>query len=756
MILFETDWYKYPTAIIDTQTTNKSWVRLAAVYRSMGIKNHAFLLALVNPKLQGVDPFSKHLTADQMYMIAAECKVNPWYFFREIARAPGNSGSDAVPLEANRANIALYWSFFNHVFFTLIQPRQTGKSFSTDTLMSYLMNVVCTGTSINLLTKDDNLRRKNIERIKEIMSELPPYLSQRSKDDAQNGEEITIKALKNSYNTHVPQSSPKRAYNMGRGLTTAIFHIDEPPFQPNIAIALPAALAATGAAVERAKAAGAPYGTILTTTAGKKDDKDGRFIYKLLEDSATWTEKFFDCKDWAELDRMVRRNSRAGLFRINGTFSHRQLGKSDEWLKQKIEESLQTGDDANRDYFNLWTSGTESSPLSTAIAEMIASSRLDELYTSISDPDGYITRWYIPEDEIEYRMANGKFVLGMDTSEAGGGDDISLVLMDVETLDVVAAGSYNETNLITFSKWVCDTLVKYPNITAVIERRSTGAMLLDYLLLMLPNYGEDPFKRIFNKVVQDYDEYPDRYKEIKVPMGRRPTDIFVRYKTTFGFATSGSGANSRTALYGSTLQAAAQRAGMKVHDKMLAGQILGLVYKNGRIDHEDGEHDDLVIGWLLCHWFLMHGKNLSHYGIDPRQVMCAVKTPQQESSEDFFRRMEQQTIRSRIEEIYNNLTGEHDDFVAARLEQELRMLDKKIILEQDEIYSVDELIRSARETKKNKVRHMNLYQQQQQNQFIGHNTGMLVTSDVPTTHVDMFGAPQGYGVYGTAAGRPWR
>jgi hypothetical protein len=195
---------------------------------------------------------------------------------------------------------------------------------------------------------------------------------------------------------------------------------------------------------------------------------------------------------------------------------------------------------------------------------------------------------------------------------------------------------------------------------------------------------------------------------------------------------------------------------MKVHDKMLAGQILGLVYKNGRIDHEDGEHDDLVIGWLLCHWFLMHGKNLSHYGIDPRQVMCAVKTPQQESSEDFFRRMEQQTIRSRIEEIYNNLTGEHDDFVAARLEQELRMLDKKIILEQDEIYSVDELIRSARETKKNKVRHMNLYQQQQQNQFIGHNTGMLVTSDVPTTHVDMFGAPQGYGVYGTAAGRPWR
>lgn len=753
MILFEKDWLLYPTAIIDTKTTNRSFVRLAAVYRSMGIKNHAFLLALINPKLQGVDPFDPNLTADQMYMIAVECKLNPWYYMREVARAPGNSGSDAVPLEANRANIALFWCFFNHVFFTLIQPRQTGKSFSTDTLMSYLMNIVCTGTSINLLTKDDNLRRKNIERIKEIMAELPPYLSQRTKDDANNGEEVTVKALKNTYNTHVPQSSPKRAYNMGRGLTTAIFHIDEPPFQPNIAIALPAALAATGAAVERAKAAGAPYGTILTTTAGKKDDKDGRFIYKLLEDSATWTEKFFDCVDWSELDRMVRRNSRAGMFRINGTFSHRQLGKSDEWLKQKIEESLQTGDDANRDYFNLWTSGTESSPLPTHIAEMIAASRLDELYTSISDPDGYITRWYIPEEEIEYRMANGKFVLGMDTSEAGGGDDISLVLMDVETLDVVAAGSYNETNLITFSKWVCEMLVKYQNITAIIERRSTGAMLLDYLLLMLPQYGEDPFRRLYNRVVQDYDEYPDRYKEIKQPLGRRPTDIYVRYKTTFGFATSGSGATSRTALYSVTLQGAAKRAGMKVHDKMLAGQILGLVYRNGRIDHEDGEHDDLVIGWLLGHWLLTQGKNLMHYGIDPRMVMSAVSTKQQESQEDFFRRMEQQTIRSRIEEIYNQLTGEYDDFVAQRMEQELRMLDKKIILEQDEIYSVDELIRSARETKRNKARHSNLYNQADANQFLGANTGMLVTSDVPMTHRDVFGAPSGYGVYNTGGGR---
>jgi hypothetical protein len=82
MILFQRDWAKYPTAIIDINTPNKSFLRLATLYRSFGVKNHAFLLALVNPELQGVDPFNPALTDEQKAMIALEAMVNPWYYFR--------------------------------------------------------------------------------------------------------------------------------------------------------------------------------------------------------------------------------------------------------------------------------------------------------------------------------------------------------------------------------------------------------------------------------------------------------------------------------------------------------------------------------------------------------------------------------------------------------------------------------------------------------------------------------------------------
>jgi len=211
MILYLSDWQLYPSAVVDTQTVNRSFVRQAAVYREMGIKNHAFLLALHDPGLQGVDPFDHRLTLEMQARIAVECKVNPWYFFREVLMVPPASGNTPVHLMANRANIALYWSFYNHIFTILIQPRQTGKSLSTDGLMTLLMNIQCSSTQINLLTKDDGLRSANIQRLKDIDMELPHYLRQRTKDDINNTEMLSVKALRNVYKAHVPQKSPKMA-----------------------------------------------------------------------------------------------------------------------------------------------------------------------------------------------------------------------------------------------------------------------------------------------------------------------------------------------------------------------------------------------------------------------------------------------------------------------------------------------------------------------------------------------------------------
>jgi hypothetical protein len=701
-IIFASDWQRYPGAIIDLKTRNTSFVRIASVYRSMGVVNHAFPLALHDKTLQGVDPFDiTRLTLEQQLRIALECKNNYWYYFREIARVPAIGGTDSTLFEANRGNMALMWLFFNHIMQIVIQPRQTGKSFGADTLMTLLMNIVCTNTKINLMTVGDTLRRANIQRLKDIAAELPIYLQQKGPTDLNNTEEITINSLDNRYTTHVPQSSPKGAIKLGRGLTTPIFQIDEAPFQPNIAIALPAALAAMGAAVDKAAAEGAPYGTIITTTAGKKDDKDGRFVYNMLSESANWTERFLDAMNLPDLENMIRRNSRTGKLRVSCVFNHRQLGKTDDWLRRKLEESVQSGEDADRDFFNRWTSGSQTNPLSVNILEIIRNSSRDVKYAEISSLGGYITNWYINEDEIDSRMANGQFILGMDTSEASGGDDISLVLIDAVTLDLVAAGTFNETNLITFSRWMASWFVRFPNFVGIIERRSTGSTLIDYLLIMLPEMGIDPFKRLFNMIVHEKDEHPERYAEICQPMSRRDPSIYVRFKKSFGFATSGSGVTSRTTLYSTILRQATNKAAAKMYDKTLIDQITGLVTKNGRVDHEDGSHDDMVIGWLLCMWFLMSSMNLSHYGINTAKLMSKVEPEVYLDPYEAAEKKQQDNLRKQLDDLSTQLSKTTDEYISMKIEHQMRSIMGRISVEDnDSITSVDEMIRVARERRK--------------------------------------------------------
>ena len=719
MVLYLEDWLRYPGAKPNYDTKNESYLKLAGTYYAMGVKNYAFMLALHDQSLKDVDPFSPFLTELEMVKIGIECKINPWYYFREIAKVPARSGSDAVPLLANRGNIALYWCFFNHVMTYLVQIRQTGKSISTDVLDSYLLNIRCRGTTINLLTKDDALRSENIQRLKDIIDEMPFYLKQRSKKDLDNTELINISSLGNWYKAHLPQKAKKFALNTGRGMSSPIFRVDEGPFQANIEISLPAALAAGVAMRNKARANNEPYGTTLTTTAGKKDDPDGRYFYQQICAAAEWTEKFFDAKDATELEVMIRAVSRGlkekmrvgdevirGEFAVNITMNHRQLGYDDAWLLTALEETKSVGDAADRDFFNRWTSGSLSSPLSIQQMEIIRGSQKEPLYVEDCKIGSFRVpcRWYIPKDSIEMYIAKNSSILSADTSDGAGGDDISLSLTDVKTGMLIASFNVNQVNLLAFSEWVCERwIIQCPNVTLIPERRSSAIALIDHLLLILPDRGIDPFKRIFNRIVNDPDENKTAYEEIKLPLSRRPHDIYVRYKKAFGWATSGGGMTSRSDLYSTTLISAARNCGHMVNDKTTIDQILSLETRNGRVDHAPGEHDDAVIGWLLGHWMLTKAKNLLHYGIQVTDILSRNRGGSENGGVITKEQREQIFYRDKIKELLGKLEQEQSEIISMKIENELRFYNSKLIIEENEVLSLDELISKTKETKKQNI-----------------------------------------------------
>ncbi len=710
MILFEEDWAKYPSAIVDTATVNRSFLEKSELLRLMGVKNNKWMLSLHNPRLLGVDPYDEQLDLATKAAIALECKENFWYAVRNVWRAPGKNGAKAAPIQANRANLALWWSFFCHVTFILIQPRQTGKSFSTDVLNNSLLNFHCAGTQINLLTKDDMLRVENVRRMKDIYEELPPYLRFKDKTDANNTDTITINRWKNIYRTHVPQSSEKRAANTARGLTTPVFQIDEPPFQPFIYKSMPAALAGMGAAREMAKSAGQPYGIILTTTAGKRDDPSGKFIFDYCSAAAPWSETFYDAKDSEHLDEIVRRNStgiktptggRRGVYRIYANFNHRMLGKTDEWLAQQIEELGATEDEIERDFLCRWNSGTNDSVIPTKIAELITKNIQGEKFSELS-PQNYLTKWYVDRHRQKNYQLGRELIIGIDTSDASGGDDISFVGTDFRTGETVVTLSINETNLLSFAQFLIGFLEKYPGAIYVPERKNSAITIIDILLDILPKKDINPFVRIFNWVMCSPDEYRDLFEQADQPVRRHSPDLYVKTKRLFGFATSATGRASRDELYASNLQNAVKRCAPVMRDRKLCEQTTALIKdKRGRINHPEGGHDDMVIGFLLSHWFMTSAKNLGNYGLDPTLVYSEMTALAPDATPDkIYADYEQKKIRDTITKIIENMRREADHHLLERQERLLRLHSQNLVLKEGELFNVDTVLADIKQKKK--------------------------------------------------------
>lgn len=707
MILFKSDWERFPSAIADYKTTNTSWLELAALYKEMGVENCDFHLALMQPALQGVDPYSPDLTTSQKEAIALEVEYNPWYYLREISRIPPVAGIEAVPFKANRANVSLVWCFLQHIDYLLIQPRQTGKSVSTDALTSWLYLCALRNSRMLLITKDDTLRADNVARLRQMRMFLPSWLIVDDRTDANNTVLVTYNTRQNKYRTAVGQNSEDAALKTGRGATVPVVHVDEGPFISFIDITLPAALSAGNAARDEAERNGLPYGNIYTTTAGKLDSRSGKYFYReVLQPSAQWTERFLDLSDKVAARKVIIKAGSGLAPSIVGQFSHRQLGYSDEWLFRKMAESKSHGAVADRDYFNRWTSGGLTSPLPNHITAAILQSERDPDHVEISK-SGYCLSWYILENQIADFMRNNHVVIGVDTSNAIGRDGIAFVFLDQATMRPIATANINETYLIYAASWLAELMVKYKNTTLVIENKSSAQTFIDTCFIKLIGAGECPLERMFNRVFDNIDAHPN-FKELlrKTPAARRGLDFYQPFRKYIGFMTTGS---SRETLYGTVLTNAAKVAMNTISDKRLSIEIRSLEMKNGRIDHSASGHDDMVFAWMIAAWFYFHGKNLHMYGIDVSKFTVRIggdgttATPNQ-----IAERAQQTAAKNKIEELTDKLKNTDSIHILMVIDAEIKRLSKRIG-EVAEIKTIDSLIKDAKRERQSRLSQKNKY-----------------------------------------------
>lgn len=656
MILFSKD-TETQACFYDLNTKNRSFVKMAVVLKKMGVKNNKFMLATTQRELLGVDPHDPNISPDLQDRIAYEVKTNPWYFFREVLRVP-TGGTDAVPYKLNRANMALIWCFLACIPTYLTMPRQVGKTIGVCGLNAYMQYIMGKKLNIGLFAKGNQLREENVSRIKDLRDTIPDWLYMKGpKYNTDNQEGLVYKKNKTAYITFVALGDKKNAAAQGRGQSHAYQHWDEFAFYTNNDLSYPAAKIATNTAGAQVRAAGIPCANMITTTAGDLSTNVGQFAYDIKAACMPFTEMLYDAVDKAELKMLVDNSCKQGMLYLE--FDHEQLGKDQAWFEE-VTRGLPV-DVVDRDYRNIWSHGSSGSILPVDLLRVLKNNAIEPLHTGFINE--MFVRYYAVENIVnseEFKQT--PFLIGSDTSDNVGKDSTTVCMTDPKDLAVNATIQCNSANLAFVAKTVCEILKLYPNSIYIPERNKNGAVMIDFVLEHFENDPSfDPFKRIFNHFNQEAATgYVDK-NSIDLRDGRD--------RKKFGFNTS---VGSRKLLYTSILSTAVRQCAEKIFDKTLTGEICGLTVRNGRVDHSEGQHDDMLISWLLTCYFVMYGKNHRLYGLTSADILSNMDDQSEDT--DPLIKQQQEVYRRRYDSIARTIDQVRSPIIKEALEREMREL----------------------------------------------------------------------------------
>ena len=114
-----------PVRVVYSQKTtkNKSFLDMHHYLKSIGIKNNEFMLTLIDPDLDGIDPHDPNLSPYYKQKVLREVMCNYWYYLREVVRVP-SAGGAPMKYELHRGNMALNFCLALNLSVFLELPRR--------------------------------------------------------------------------------------------------------------------------------------------------------------------------------------------------------------------------------------------------------------------------------------------------------------------------------------------------------------------------------------------------------------------------------------------------------------------------------------------------------------------------------------------------------------------------------------------------------------------------------------------------------
>ena len=451
-------------------------------------------------------------------------------------------------------------------------------------------------------------------------------------------------------------------------------------------------------ASEQVRMQGLPSPVIYTTTAGNPDTKPGQYALKILQSGTPFTESMYDLQNRDALLQLINQTSENQMLYLE--FSYKQMGKSDEWLRQIISRSQASPDDIARDLLNIWQSSNDKAVIPQNLLQKIRESKREPDYVDLQD--GFVVKWYKPRHEVESpAFKNMPLVMGMDTSENVSRDYTTFVIIDPKDIRVIATSRCNDSNTMQVARHVYTLLRRFPQLTWIPERNNTGIGIIDFVIERLVENSINPFSRIYNEVIQNNND--PKFKNINI---HDLYSIEGKVRSYFGFRTTGS---SRNLLYKVTMMKALEMNSDKIYDSTLITEFCNLTEKNGRIDHPEGCHDDCVISLMLACYLVFFGRNLRFYNVPEGTILQGITSTGTQVTQEV--RDHQLYVKNRIHELESRINDRTPYILREQYARELRDLKPQL---DETVLEVEPLAVSQ--------------MQYQEKTLLGKNTGATVAS----------------------------
>ena len=601
----------------DFGTKNSSFLLTAQELKILGIKNWYFMLEVKHPNLgvQDIDPYAKDISKEDIARICIECKQNPWFFFREVAKVPVRGSGNKMPI-LSRASLALIWCFIHSVDVILCQPRQTHKSTWCTLLLMYMFIFEYQNVEIPMMHIRQDRCLESAEMLRDYICALPPYMNPWYGRQKLPG----TKSLK--YDEHSTSitilsqaDSVVKAKDKMRGFTVFGAMLEEWEYIPYQASVMEGAMPAIISGREIAEKSGVRTCIMLLSTPGDLETETGRTAQHMIDMTPVFSEQLYDfttqeLKEYfAGMHTIDENGQPQPVTTLYIEFNYKQLRKTDEWLRTQYNEALRL------DKLDEYRRGVLLQRYRGSKSVLFRQEDIDYIVQNVREPDYDIfllkkVHLYVYKHDIAVPDINSNtpyfdismpYLIGVDIATGSNGDNTAICIVHPYTMEVVGELLSPFIGPADLMRVLLEIAKLCPKAIFCVETNSIGKAIVDLIQETQIEYRfyHDPKLDISKNAVTK--ESPEE------TMKRRAVE-----KGYIGTYVTPSVRNMMFDL-------------LKVHvkdyrhlltSKYLSRDITNLVRaKNGKIEAADGFHDDMVMAYNHVLYIWYYGYRLERFGI---------------------------------------------------------------------------------------------------------------------------------------------